>query len=145
MSLPILQLLFLRPLHIFSIRPNTSLSCAGLIMPAFPFLYARCCAAIKFQIKQENTIEPRLLVIRKDKTKSGVEIKYSFTNANTAQYTLKAIAYMQAQRFFVEHCIKESKSILGIHQFQTRNWLAWYHQIALIIMTICFMLKKILS
>jgi len=34
--------------------------------------------------KKENTIEPRLLVIRKDKTKSGLEIKYSFTNANTA-------------------------------------------------------------
>lgn len=92
--------------------------------------------------KQENIIEPRLLVIRKDKTKSGVEIKYSFTNANTAQYTLRAIAYMQAQRFFVEHCIKESKGILGMHQFQTRKWLAWYHQIALNIMTMCFMLKE---
>ena len=71
-----------------------------------------------------------------------MEIKYSFTNANTVQYTLKAIAYMQAQRFFVEHCIKESKSILGMHQFQTRKLLAWYHQIALNITTICFMLKE---
>ena len=92
--------------------------------------------------KLENTIETRLLVIRKDKTKAGVEIKYSFTNANTVQYTFKAIAYMQAQRFFVEHCIKESKSVLGMNQFQTRKWLAWYHQIALNIMTMCFMLKE---
>jgi SRSO17 transposase len=92
--------------------------------------------------KHENTIELRLLVIRKDKTKSGVEIKYSFTNANTEQYTFQAIAYMQAQRFFIEHCIKESKSILGMHQFQTRKWLAWYHQIALNIITMCFMLKE---
>jgi len=92
--------------------------------------------------KERNCIEPRLLVIRKSKTKRGWEIKYSFTNAEPAQYTPIAIAYMQAQRFFIEHCIKESKSILGMDQFQTRKWLAWYHQIALNIMLMCFMLKE---
>ncbi len=35
--------------------------------------------------------------------------KYSFTNANLEQYTKEALAYMQARRFFVELCIKESK------------------------------------
>ena len=44
--------------------------------------------------KQENQIEKRLLVIRRMKTKSGEEIKYSFTNADLVQYTLKALAYM---------------------------------------------------
>jgi SRSO17 transposase len=92
--------------------------------------------------KQENTVIPRLLVIRKEKTKTGEEIKYSFTNADLVQYTEKAIAYMQAQRFFIEHCIKECKSILGMNQFQTRKWLAWYHQIALNIMTMGFILKE---
>jgi SRSO17 transposase len=92
--------------------------------------------------KQENKIASRLLVIRKEKTKTGVEIKYSFTNADPVQYTFKTIAYMQAQRFFIEHCIKECKSILGMSQFQTRKWLAWYHQIALNIMTMGFMLKE---
>ena len=92
--------------------------------------------------KQENTIEQRLLIIRKTKTRTGVEIKYSFTNADMAQYTPETLAYMQAQRFFIEHCIKESKSILGMDQFQTRKWVAWQHQIALNIMTMCFMLKE---
>jgi len=92
--------------------------------------------------KETNNIEKRLLVIRKTKTKSGEEIKYSFTNAEMAQYTEKAIAYMQAQRFFIEHCIRESKQVLGLSQFQTRKWLAWYHQVALNIMTMCFMLKE---
>jgi SRSO17 transposase len=92
--------------------------------------------------KQENQIEKRLLVIRRMKTTSGEEIKYSFTNANLVQYTTKALAYMQAQRFFIEHCIKEAKYILGMDQFQTRKWLAWYHQVALNIMTMCFMLKE---
>ena len=92
--------------------------------------------------KQENQIEQRILVVRRMKTKSGEEIKYSFTNADLIQYTPKALAYMQAQRFFIEHCIKEAKYILGMDQFQTRKWLAWYHQVALNIMTMCFMLKE---
>ena len=72
-----------------------------------------------------------MLVIRKTMSATNaVEIKYSFTNANLEQYTHQSLAYMQAQRFFVEHCIKESKQILGLHQFQTRKWLAWQHQVA---------------
>ena len=55
--------------------------------------------------------------------KKKVDIKYSFTNANFDQYTPEALAYMQSQRYFVERCIKESKYILGIDQFQTRKWL----------------------
>lgn len=92
--------------------------------------------------RQTDTIESRVLVIRKTKTRSGEEMKFSFTNAALAQYTYKALAYMQAQRFFIEHCIKESKQVLGLNQFQTRKWLAWYHQVALNIMTMAFMLKE---
>jgi hypothetical protein len=58
------------------------------------------------------------------------------------QYTEKAIAYMQAQEFFIEHCIRESKQVLGLSQFQTRKWLAWQHQVALYLMTMCFVLKE---
>ena len=92
--------------------------------------------------KTRCSFEKRLLVIRKTKTKKGEEIKYSFTNANLVQYTEKAIAYMQAQRFFVEHCIKESKFVLGMDQFQTRKWQAWQHQVALNILVSCFFLKE---
>jgi SRSO17 transposase len=49
---------------------------------------------------------------------------------------------MQAQRFFVEHCIKESKQILGLDQFQTRKWLAWQHQVALNFLVSSFILKE---
>lgn len=93
--------------------------------------------------KSINQIEPRMLVIRKTMSaKNTVEIKYSFTNANLEQYTPKALAYMQAQRFFVEHCIKESKQILGLDQFQTRKWLAWQHQVALNFLVSSFILKE---
>jgi len=93
--------------------------------------------------KSVNQIESRMLVIRKTKSvKKTLEIKYSFTNANLEQYTPEALAYMQAQRFFVEHCIKESKQILGIDQFQTRKWLAWQHQVALNFLVSSFILKE---
>jgi len=49
---------------------------------------------------------------------------------------------MQAQRYFVEHCIKESKQILGIDQFQTRKWNAWTNQVALSFMVSSFILKE---
>ncbi len=84
-----------------------------------------------------------MLVIRKTKSaKNTIEIKYSFTNANLEQYTHQALAYMQAQWFFAEHCIKESRQILGIDQFQTRKWLAWQHQVALHFMISSFILKE---
>jgi SRSO17 transposase len=93
--------------------------------------------------KNLDLIEPRMLVIRKTiSDKNTIEIKYSFTNANLEQYTHKALAYMQAQRFFVEHCIKESKQILGLDQFQTRKWLAWQHQVALNLLVSSFILKE---
>jgi SRSO17 transposase len=96
--------------------------------------------------KNINSIEQRLLVIRRTKSKEGtIEIKYSFTNANLEQYTPESLAYMQAQRFFVEHCIKESKQILGIDEFQTRLWQAWEHQIALNFMVSSFVLKEKLT
>lgn len=93
--------------------------------------------------KSINQVEPRMLVIRKTMSaKNTVEIKYSFTNANLEQYTHQSLAYMQAQRFFVEHCIKESKQILGLDQFQTRKWLAWQHQVALNFLVSSFILKE---
>ena len=85
----------------------------------------------------------RLLVIRRTVTAKGeYEYKYSFTNANLEQYTKEGIAYMQAQRFFVEHCIKENKQILGMDEYQTRKWLAWHHQIALNLLLSTFILKE---
>jgi SRSO17 transposase len=92
--------------------------------------------------KNTNIVENRLLVVSKRKTKDGEEIKYSFTNASLGQYTEQAVAYMQAQRFFVEHNFKEQKQILGMDQFQTRKWLPWHHQIALNMMVGCFVLKE---
>lgn len=93
--------------------------------------------------KAVDRVEPRLLVIRKTHTPKGEEeMKFSFTNANLDQYTPRGLAYMQAERFFVEHSIKESKQILGLDQFQTRKWNAWLHQVALNFLVSSFILKE---
>lgn len=93
--------------------------------------------------KNNGQILNRLLVIRRTEVKGGgFEYKYSFTNAHPVQYTPKCIAYMQAQRFFVEHSIKESKQILGLDQFQTRKWQSWQHQTALNFLVSSFILKE---
>lgn len=84
----------------------------------------------------------RLLVIRKSIKKRKVEISYALGNVDLAQYTPEAIAYMQAQRFFIEHTFKEAKSVLGMHQFQTRKWIAWYHQIALNMLLLLFIFRE---
>ncbi len=93
--------------------------------------------------KDNNRMLCRLLVIRRNKTKKGdYEYKYSFSNANLGQYTEKGIACMQAQRFFVEHCIRENKQISGMDKYQTRKWFAWHHQIALNFLLSTFILKE---
>ena len=93
--------------------------------------------------KSIDRTEQRLLVIHKTTSCKGtVEIKYSFTNANLEQYEPESLAYMQAEMYFIEHGIKESKQILGMDQFQTRKWLVWQHQIALNFLVSSFILME---
>lgn len=91
---------------------------------------------------QSHHASKRLLLIRKSVKKRKTEIRYSMGNVNLVQYTPEAIAYMQAQRFFIEHTFKEAKSVLGLHQFQTRKWIAWYHQVALNMLLLLFIFRE---
>ena len=84
----------------------------------------------------------RLLMIRKSVNKKKSEVAYSLGNVDLVQYEPEAIAYMQAQRFFIEHSFKEAKSVLGLNQFQTRKWIAWYHQVALNMLLLLFIFRE---
>lgn len=93
--------------------------------------------------RKGNKVWQRLLVVCRKRTKDGtVEIKYSFTNACMKQNTKQTIAYMQAQRFFIEHCFKEQKQLLGLDHFQTRKWISWHHQVALNLLVGSFILRE---
>jgi len=92
--------------------------------------------------KKANEVFKRLLVIRKENGKKETKYKYSLTNGDLVKFTEEGIAYMQAQWYFVEHSIKESKDILRMNDYQTRKWRARQHQLAINIMGMCFLLKE---
>ena len=95
--------------------------------------------------EKSHHVSKRLLIIRKSLNQKKPEIKYALSNVSLVQYEKQAIAYMQAQRFFIEHSFKEAKSVLGLDQYQTRKWIAWYHQVALNMLLLLFILKEKLS
>lgn len=92
--------------------------------------------------KQSSKASKRLLVIRKNIKKRKTDMKFALGNVSLEQYKPEEIAYMQAQRFFIEHAFKEAKSVLGLDQYQTRKWIAWYHQVALNMLLLLFILKE---
>ena len=51
----------------------------------------------------------RLLVIRENIKKRKKEMKFALGNVSLEHYKSEQIAYMQAQRFFIEHSSKEAK------------------------------------
>lgn len=99
----------------------------------------------KIYLCDESTQEifERIMIIKKSIDKKGnVEIKCSMTNAKSDQFSEKDLAFMQNQRFFIEHSLRESKHEMGMDQYQTRKWIAWHHQMALIILSMFFVLKE---
>ena len=66
---------------------------------------------------------------------------YCLSNAplNTS---LKELAQVQAQRFFVEHSFREAKSECGMADYQVRRWDAWHHHMALVMLGTLFLLKQ---
>jgi len=87
----------------------------------------------------------RTLVIRRNLNKnSASQVDYFLTNMSLEDFHLKQIIKKHATRYFIEHNFKEAKSGLGMHQFQTRKWIAWYHQTALIMIIQAYiMMQKI--
>jgi len=92
--------------------------------------------------KQSSKASKRMLVIRKNSKKKKTEVKFALGNVRLEQFRPEEIAYMQAQRFFIEHAFKEAKSVLGLDQYQTRKWIAWHHQVSLNMLLLLFIMKE---
>lgn len=71
----------------------------------------------------------------------GSKVKYSLSNApeNTA---IQQLAYMQAQRYWVERSFQDSKQQCGLDDYQVRGLLGWHHHMALVMMAMQFMLEQ---
>jgi len=85
-----------------------------------------------------QAVRPRLLVAREE---ADGTFKYSLTNAPEAT-GWEQLAYMQAQRFWIERTFQDAKSELGMAQYEVRSWKGWHHHIALVCLAMLFVLKE---
>jgi SRSO17 transposase len=102
-------------------------------------LYARVWATRVWQWDGESaTARPRWLVVRQD---ADGAFKYSLSNCpeNT---TWERMAYMQAQRYWIERGFQDAKSELGMAQYEVRGWIGWHHHQALVCLAQLFLLKE---
>lgn len=70
--------------------------------------------------------------------------KYSLSNA-AVDTSPQRLAYMQRQRYWVERVFQDAKNDAGMDEYQARNWVAWYHHMALVMMAMLFLLQERLT
>lgn len=80
------------------------------------------------------------LIVRRE-IKAHDEIKFSLSNA-PQDIPLQRLAQRQSQRYWVERSFQDGKSHAGLDHYQARGWKAWHHHMALVMMTMLFMLKE---
>lgn len=89
---------------------------------------------------ESDTLIKRVLVISRNQADN--KIKYSLSNADFLTTPTYRFAYMQAQRYWVERAFQEAKSELGMSDYQVRKWNAWHHHIALVMLSLAFLVKE---
>ena len=89
---------------------------------------------------EETTAHCWHLMVRREVGAETVS-HYCLSNApETAE--LSALARVQAQRFFIEHCFREAKSECGMADYQVRRWDAWHHHMSLVMLAALFLVKQ---
>ena len=79
-----------------------------------------------------------LIVRREVKSK---KIKYSLSNAPKST-SLKRLAFMQAQRYWIERTFQDAKNQYGLKEYQARKWRSWYYHMAMVMMAMLFMVEQ---
>ena len=69
-------------------------------------------------------------------------MKFALSNAKEGQLTTKELGQMQAQRFWIEHSIKQTNEELGMADYQFSVWLACHQHMAQIAMANVFVLSE---
>jgi SRSO17 transposase len=69
------------------------------------------------------------------------DTKISLTNAPHTT-SLHRLGWMQRQRFWIERTFEDAKSECGMADYQVRKWSGWHHHMALVMMSILFMLTE---
>ena len=90
--------------------------------------------------QEEAVAQHWQLIVRREVNAPG-KIKYSLSNARQ-DMPLERLAYMQAQRYWVERSFQDGKSQCGMGEYQARGWYAWHHNMSLVMMGQLFMLEE---
>jgi SRSO17 transposase len=80
------------------------------------------------------------LVVRRE-IATPEEIKYSLSNA-ALDTTTERLAFMQAQRYWVERPFQDAKTQCGMGEYQARGWFAWHHHMSMVLLAMLFMLEQ---
>ena len=80
------------------------------------------------------------LIVRRE-VDSPRTIRHTLSNAS-ANTPLERLARMQARRYWVERALQDGKSECGMADYQVRRWSAWHHHMALVFMSMLFMLEE---
>jgi len=86
--------------------------------------------------KEQQAHRYHLIVSETDRSKR----KYSVSNA-PEKTPVQRLAFMQAQRYWVERGIEDAKSHAGMADYQVRSWAGWHHHIAMVMLALLFMLE----
>ncbi len=90
--------------------------------------------------RKESTARHWHLVVRRE-IKSPHKQKYSLSNAPITT-SIERLAYMQAQRYWVERPFQDAKQQCGMGDYQARGWLAWHHHMTMVMLAMLFMTEQ---
>jgi hypothetical protein len=68
------------------------------------------------------------------------DFKFSVSNADFV--SIERLAYMQAQRFWIERAFEDSKGSLGMADYHLRKWRGWQHHMTLTLLAHLFLLRE---
>jgi len=80
------------------------------------------------------------LVVRRN-PQTHEDYKYTLINAPKTA-SIERLAYMQAQRYWVEHAFEVAKGECGMSDYEVCFWTGWHHHMALAMMAQLFLLTE---
>ena len=88
---------------------------------------------------KESVVPCWHLIARREIGSRG-KIKYSLSNAPEST-TTERLAFMQGERYWVEHALRNAKSEVGMAGYQLRKWQGWHHHMAMMMLAMLFMFE----